>query len=83
MGILNITTDSFYDGNKYFEKNKAIEHGLKLIEEGADILDVGGESSKPNSIKISIEEELNRIIDIICSIRKYTNTLISVDTYKS
>lgn len=82
MGILNVTKDSFFDGNKYFEKNKAIEHGLELIDQGADILDIGGESTKPKSIKISSEEEINRIIDVIAGIKKYTNVPISVDTYK-
>lgn len=83
MGILNVTTDSFFDGNKYFEKNKAIEHALKMVEDGADIIDIGGESTKPNSFKISAYDEINRIIDIILEIRKYKNVLISVDTYKS
>ena len=83
MGILNITTDSFFDGNKYFEKNKAIEHGLKMVEDGADIIDIGGESTKPNAIKVSPDEEINRLIDIICSIKKYKNICVSVDTYKS
>ena len=83
MGILNITVDSFFDGNKYFEKNKAIEHALKIIEDGADIVDIGGESTKPNSLKVSSYDEINRIIDIISEIKKYKNVLISVDTYKS
>lgn len=83
MGILNITVDSFFDGNKYFEKNKAIEHALKIIEDGADIIDIGGESTKPNSLKVSFYDEINRIINIISEIKKYKNVLISVDTYKS
>lgn len=82
MGILNITPDSFFDGNKYFEKNKAIEHGLRLIEDGADIIDIGGESTKPNSIRVSSVEEINRVIDVIREIKKYKNVLISIDTYK-
>lgn len=84
MGILNITVDSFFDGNKYFEKNKAIEHGLKIIEDGADIIDIGGQSTKPNSLKISSAEEITRVVDIIREIRKLKkDVLISIDTYKS
>lgn len=83
MGILNVTPDSFFDGNKYFEKNKAIEHGLKLVEDGADIIDIGGESTKPNSMKVSSLEEINRVIDVIREIKKYKDVLISIDTYKS
>lgn len=83
MGILNITSDSFFDGSKYFEKNKAIEHGLKLIEDGADIIDIGGQSTKPNSLKISPSEEISRVIEVISEIKKHKNVLISIDTYKS
>lgn len=83
MGILNISEDSFYDGSKYFEKNKALERALKIIEDGADIIDIGGESTKPNSIKISSDEEIRRIIDVVCEIRKFKNVFISIDTYKS
>lgn len=83
MGILNVTEDSFFDGNKYFEKNKAIEHGLKIIEDGADILDIGGESTKPHSIKVSPYEEISRVVDIISEIRRYKDVDISIDTYKS
>lgn len=83
MGILNITEDSFFDGRKYFEKNKALERALKLIEDGADIIDIGGESSKPHSIKVSEKEEASRVIEIISEIKKHKNVIISVDTYKS
>ncbi len=83
MGILNITEDSFYDGGKYFEKNKAVEHALKIIEDGADILDIGGESTKPNSLKVSSHEEIGRLLDVLCEVRKFKNVLISIDTYKS
>lgn len=83
MGILNVSEDSFYDGNKYFEKNKALERAIEIIENGADIIDIGGESTKPNSIKISSDEEIRRILDVVVEIRKFKNVIISIDTYKS
>jgi dihydropteroate synthase len=83
MGILNVTPDSFSDGGLYFEKDKAIEHGLRMISEGADIIDVGGESTRPGSEPIPAEEELKRILPIISGLRKHTKSLISVDTSKS
>lgn len=84
MGILNVTPDSFSDGGKYLDKNAAVEHGLKLLEEGADILDVGGESSRPGSDFINVEEELNRVIPVIQEIlKKKQNAILSVDTTKS
>jgi dihydropteroate synthase len=83
MGILNVTPDSFSDGGLYLDKEKAIERGLQLIEEGADILDVGGESTRPGSNHIPAEEEIRRIIPVITEIRKNCDSLISVDTTKS
>lgn len=83
MGILNVTPDSFSDGGLYLDKEKAIEHGMQLIEEGADILDVGGESTRPGSDAIPVEEEIRRIIPVITEIRKKSDALISVDTTKS
>jgi dihydropteroate synthase len=83
MGILNVTPDSFSDGGLYFKKEKAIEHGLRLISEGADIVDVGGESTRPGSDPIPVEEELRRILPVISGLRKHTKSLISVDTSKS
>lgn len=83
MGILNITPDSFSDGGLYFDKNRAVEHALNMETHGADIIDVGGESTRPGAQKISEDEELKRIIPVIESIRKNSNILISVDTYKS
>ena len=84
MGVLNITPDSFSDGGKYFSKNSAIKHALKLINEGSDIIDVGGESTRPGASPLTIEEELTRVIPVIEEIRKLSkNILISIDTYKS
>jgi dihydropteroate synthase len=83
MGILNVTPDSFSDGGLYFEEDKAIEHGLRMISEGADIIDVGGESTRPGSDPIPVDEELRRILPVISGLRKRTKSLISVDTSKS
>jgi len=84
MGILNVTPDSFYDGGKFFSFDAAINHAKKIINDGADIIDVGGESTRPGSKRVTADEEVNRIIPVIDAIRKYNNEiLISVDTYKS
>ncbi len=83
MGILNITPDSFSDGGLYYNKQNAVKRGLQLIEEGADILDIGGESSRPGSDPITAEEEKKRILPVLSEIRKQTDTFISVDTTKS
>ena len=83
MGILNVTPDSFSDGGAYSDKDKAVERGLEMIEEGADIIDVGGESTRPGSRSISIEEELERILPVVRGIRKSTTALLSVDTMKA
>jgi len=84
MGILNVTPDSFYDGGKFFSFDAAINHAKKIINDGADIIDIGGESTRPGSKRVTADEEVNRIIPVIDAIRKYNNEiLISVDTYKS
>ncbi|MDR2643579.1 MAG: dihydropteroate synthase [Planctomycetaceae bacterium] len=84
MGIVNVTPDSFSDGGKYFESSAAIRHGLELAESGAGIIDVGGESTRPNSEPIAVEEELRRVVEVIAGIRKADNKIpISVDTNKT
>ena len=83
MGILNITPDSFSDGGRFYGTDSAIKQGLKLIQEGADILDIGGESSRPGSDPVPIEEEKSRLLPVIRALRKQTDILISVDTTKS
>jgi len=84
MGILNATPDSFSDGGKYIQKENALAHALTLVEDGADIIDVGGESSRPGAKSISIDEELDRVIPLIESIIDQSpNTIISIDTTKS
>jgi dihydropteroate synthase len=82
MGIVNVTPDSFYDGGRYLEPEKAVAHGLELVEEGADLLDVGGESTRPGSDPTAVEDELRRVIPVIAGLRKQTGALLSVDTTK-
>lgn len=84
MGIVNVTPDSFSDGGNYFEPELAVKHGLLLIKQGADILDIGGESTRPGANPISIDEEISRTIPVIKSLLKKKNDmLISIDTTKS
>lgn len=83
MGVINITPDSFSDGGLHFDKDKAVARGLQLREEGSDIIDIGGESTRPGSKPITEEEELRRVIPVISALRKKTDSLISIDTTKS
>ncbi len=83
MGILNVTPDSFSDGGKYISKEAAVNHGIRLIEQGADIIDVGGESTRPGAESVSLDEELNRVIPVIEILLNYKpNAVISIDTSK-
>ena len=82
MGILNITPDSFSDGGQYLTFNEALKHAHKMIEEGVDIIDIGGESTRPGSEPVSLDEELKRITPIIEALKKDSDIAISVDTYK-
>jgi len=84
MGILNVTPDSFSDGGKFNRLDLAVKHVQRMLENGADIIDIGGESTRPGSDPVSTNEELNRIIPIINEVKKTSNDiLVSVDTYKS
>jgi dihydropteroate synthase len=83
MGILNVTPDSFSDGGKFFNFEQATDQGMKMADEGADIIDVGGESTRPGSDPVSLEEELSRVIPVIESLAKKIDIPISIDTYKS
>ena len=84
MGILNVTPDSFSDGGTFFSSKNALDHALNMVDNGADIIDIGGESTRPGSSPVSKEDECNRIIPVIESIKKFNSEiLISVDTYKS
>jgi dihydropteroate synthase len=82
MGVLNITPDSFSDGGLFIDPDSAIKQAKKMIDEGADIIDVGGESSRPGAKPVTLEEELRRIGPIITALKKETSVFISVDTYK-
>jgi dihydropteroate synthase len=83
MGILNVTPDSFSDGGKYNRIEAAVERARQMVEDGADIIDIGGESTRPGYTLISDEEELERIVPIIEAISKNVDAPISVDTYKA
>ena len=83
MGVVNITPDSFSDGGRFLERSKAVECCLQLVEGGAHILDLGGESSRPGSQPVSADEELERILPVLQEVRKQVSVLISIDTYKS
>ncbi len=82
MGILNITPDSFFDGGKYTQLDKAIEHSKKMIDEGANIIDIGGESSRPFSKPISARQEIRRVLPVIEALKSEINIPISIDTTK-
>lgn len=83
MGIINVTPDSFYDGGKRLDPDKAVADGIDLIEAGAEVLDVGGESTRPGAKPVSVEEELQRVLPVIRGLRRNINVPISIDTYKA
>ena len=83
MGIVNVTPDSFSDGGVYFDPRKAVERGLELVADGADIVDVGGESTRPGSRPVPAAEEIGRILPVIEGLRQQTQALLSVDTTKA
>jgi dihydropteroate synthase len=83
MGILNVTPDSFSDGGRYVDPEKAVEHAKRMAAEGADLIDVGGESTRPGADKVTLEEELRRVIPVIRALTQEIDLPISVDTYKA
>jgi dihydropteroate synthase len=83
MGVLNVTPDSFSDGGEFFSIDKAVARGLQIAAEGGQIVDVGGESTRPGAERVSLEEELRRVIPVIEQLRDKIGTLISIDTSKS
>lgn len=83
MGILNVTPDSFSDGGVHFTGPSAVESGLRMVDNGADILDIGGESTRPGSEPVSLDEELRRVLPVIESLASKVNVPISIDTYKA
>jgi dihydropteroate synthase len=84
MGILNITPDSFSDGGEYLDRNRAIAHGEELVNAGADIIDVGGESTRPGSEPVSLDEEMRRVLPVVQALRiRFPAMILSVDTSKA
>lgn len=83
MGILNITPDSFSDGGKYNSLDHAIQHAVSMVENGADLIDIGGESTRPGHTPLSLKEELERVIPAVKAISKHVQVPISVDTFKA
>lgn len=83
VGVVNVTPDSFSDGGRFLDRSRAVDHCLELVEKGADILDLGGESSRPGAQPVSESEELERLLPVLRDIRNQLPVLISIDTYKS
>lgn len=82
MGILNVTPDSFSDGGRFDRVERAVEHALQMQEEGADIIDIGGESTRPGAASVTVDEELERVIPVIRALRQQTGLPVSIDTSK-
>lgn len=82
MGIVNVTPDSFSDGGKYESTEKAVAHAMQLVEDGADILDIGGESTRPGATPVSLDEELRRVVPVIDKLARSAGVPLSIDTYK-
>ena len=83
MGVLNVTPDSFSDGGQFFTTEQAVEHGLRMAADGAQIIDVGGESTRPGAAPVSIDEELGRVVPVIKRLRDKLSAFISIDTTKA
>ena len=83
MGIVNVTPDSFSDGGQFLDPQRAVEHGLDLLKQGADLLDVGGESTRPYSTSVSESEELRRVLPVIAELCRRTDLPVSIDTSKA
>ena len=83
MGIVNVTPDSFSDGGRYANSDRAVAHGLKMLEQGADIIDVGGESTRPGAAAVDAAEEARRVIPVIRELRRHVTVPVSVDTMKA
>jgi len=83
MGILNVTPDSFSDGGRFYDQHKAIDHGLELAAQGADIIDIGGESTRPGSTPVTTEEELRRVLPVVKELAGRSGLAVSIDTMKA
>lgn len=82
MGIVNVTPDSFSDGGNYTSTEKAVAHALALVADGADVLDIGGESTRPGATPVPLDEELRRVVPVIEQLVTLTKVPLSIDTYK-
>jgi len=83
MGIVNVTPDSFSDGGRFNETSRAVQHALQLVAQGADIIDIGGESTRPGADPVPEDEELRRVVPVIAALRGKTKALLSIDTFKA
>ena len=83
MGVVNVTPDSFFDGGRYDDPQRAVEHALRLVEEGADLLDIGAESTRPGAVPVDEREECRRLIPVVAAVAKAVSVPISVDTSKA
>src|SRR4051794_33658612 len=83
MGVLNVTPDSFSDGGEFFPASNAVDHGLQMAAAGADIVDIGGESTRPRAEPVSAKEELARVLPVIEQLRAQADVMISIDTSKA
>jgi dihydropteroate synthase len=83
MGVINVTPDSFYDGGRFGSVQAAVDHGLRLLDEGADVLDIGGESTRPGALPVAADDEKSRVVPVIEAILRQHNALISIDTSKA
>ena len=83
MGIVNVTPDSFFDGGRFYDPHEAVAHAVRLVEEGADLLDIGAESTRPGALPVNQEEELSRLIPVVAAVAKAVSVPISVDTSKA
>lgn len=82
MGIVNVTPDSFSDGGRYFDPERAVAHGVHLAEEGADVIDIGGESTRPGALPVPVEDEVRRVVPVVRGLRRALNIPLSIDTAK-
>jgi dihydropteroate synthase len=83
MGVVNVTPDSFSDGGRFFAPEAAVEHGLRLAAEGADILDIGGQSTRPGATPVDAEEELRRVLPVVTELARQTHVALSIDTFSA
>src|SRR5207248_8771739 len=83
MGIVNVTPDSFSDGGRYVAVEAAVRHGLDLVAQGADLLDIGGESTRPGATPVPLDEELRRVLPVVEQLAQQTAVPLSIDTYKA